>query len=93
MVISAYALTGLAPFIVPDNILILVVLLIWAAAAIPQPIVSVGFSVVLNAVSGPEGHFELISRRWSISGITPTRIVAKLNKNHIPWIIACSKTH
>jgi hypothetical protein len=78
MVISAYALAGLAPLIVPDNILILVVLLIWAAAALPQPIVSVDFSVVSNAVSGPEGYFELISRRWSILGITPTRIVVKL---------------
>jgi MFS family permease len=76
MVISAYALTGLAPFFVPDNILILVVLIIWAAATLPQTMVSVGFSVVMNAVSGPEGRYELMSRRWSILGITTAIAVA-----------------
>lgn len=76
LVISAYALTGLAPFIVPDNILILVVLLIWAAATLPQTMVAVGFSVVMNAVSGPEGRYDLMSRRWSILGITTAITVA-----------------
>ena len=76
LVISAYALTGLAPFFVPDNVLILVVLLIWAAATIPQTMVAVGFSVVMNAVSGPEGRYDLMSRRWSILGITTAITVA-----------------
>jgi MFS family permease len=76
LVISAYALTGLAPFFVPDNVLILVVLLIWAAATLPQTMVNVGFSVVMNAVSGPEGRYELMSRRWSILGITTAITVA-----------------
>ena len=76
MVISAYALTGLAPFIVPDNVLILVVLLIWALATLPQTMVAVGFSVVMNAVSGPEGRFDLMSRRWSVLGITTAITVA-----------------
>lgn len=76
MVISAYALTGIAPFFVPDNLLILVVLIIWAAATLPQTMVAVGFSVVMNAVSGPEGRYELMSRRWSILGITTAITVA-----------------
>lgn len=76
LVISAYALTGLAPFLIPDDILILVVLLIWAAATVPQTMVSVSFSVVMNAVSGPEGRYELMSRRWSILGITTAITVA-----------------
>lgn len=76
MVITAYALTGLAPFFVPDNILIPVVLIIWAAATLPQTMVAVGFSVVMNAVSGPEGRYELMSRRWSILGITTAITVA-----------------
>jgi MFS family permease len=70
MVISAYALTGIAPFFVPDNILIYVILIIWALATLPQTMVAVGFSVVMNAVSGPEGRYDLMSRRWSILGIT-----------------------
>ncbi len=76
MVISAYALTGLAPFVVPDNVLILVVLLIWAVATLPQTIVAVGFSVVMNAVSGPEGRYDLMSKRWSILGLTTAITVA-----------------
>ncbi|OGO64695.1 MAG: hypothetical protein A2030_11080 [Chloroflexi bacterium RBG_19FT_COMBO_50_10] len=76
LVISAYALTGLAPFFVPDNILIDVVLFIWAMATLPQTMVAVGFSVVMNAVSGPEGRYELMSRRWSILGITTAITVA-----------------
>jgi predicted MFS family arabinose efflux permease len=38
--------------------------------------VAVGFSVVMNAVSGPEGRYELMSRRWSILGITTAITVA-----------------
>ncbi len=76
LVISAYALTGLAPFFIPDNLLILVVLIIWAAATLPQTMVAVGFSVVMNAVSGPEGRYELMSRRWSILGLTTAIAVA-----------------
>jgi MFS family permease len=76
LVISTYALTGLIPFFVPDNILIPVILLIWALATLPQTMVSVGFSVVMNAVSGPEGRYELMSRRWSILGLTTAVTVA-----------------
>jgi hypothetical protein len=76
LVISAFALTGLAPFFIPDNLLILVVLVIWAIATLPQTMVSVGFSVVMNAVSGPEGRYELMSRRWSILGMTTAITVA-----------------
>jgi MFS family permease len=76
MVISAYALTGIVPFFVSDNFLIYVVLLIWALATLPQTMVAVGFSVVMNAVSGPEGRYELMSRRWSILGITTAITVA-----------------
>ena len=76
LVISAYALTGLAPFFIPDNLLILVILIIWAAATLPQTMVAVGFSVVMNAVSGPEGRYELMSRRWSILGLTTAITVA-----------------
>ena len=76
LVISAYALTGIVPFFVSDNILIIVILAIWAVATIPQTIVSVSFSVVMNAVSGPEGRYDLMSRRWSILGLTTAVTVA-----------------
>jgi MFS family permease len=76
LVISAYALTGLAPFFIPDTLLIFVILVIWAVATLPQTMVAVGFSVVMNAVAGPEGRYELMSRRWSILGMTTAITVA-----------------
>jgi len=76
LVISAYALTGLAPFLVPREYVVLAVLIIWAAATLPQIMVNVGFSVVMNSVAGPEGRFDLMSRRWSILGFTTAITVA-----------------
>jgi MFS family permease len=70
MVVSAYAATGLAPFLVSQDKLIVTILLIWAAATLPQTAVAVAFSVVMNAVAGPAYRYDLMSRRWSILGLT-----------------------
>jgi len=76
MVISCYALTGLATWLIPHEAQTSVVLLIWAAATLPQTIVNVCFSVVMNAVAGPKLRYELMSRRWSILGVTTAVTVA-----------------
>lgn len=70
-----YTLTGLVPFFVTDYT-VLMILLIWALATIPQTIVNVGFTVVMAGVAGPEGRFYLMSRRWSSLGITSAVVVA-----------------
>ena len=75
MVITSYALTGLISFLLPDNILVNSILLIWAIATIPQSLVAIAFSVVMNAVAGPDRRFELMSRRWSTMGLTTTLVV------------------
>lgn len=74
-VITSYALTGLAPFFFPSESLIIAILAIWALATLPQTMVAICFSVVMNAVAGPSGRFELMSRRWSILGITTAFVV------------------
>jgi len=76
LVISAYAATGLAPFLVPEKLIIQTVLLIWAVAALPQTAVAVCFSVVMNAVAGPAYRYDLMSRRWSILGLVTAVTVA-----------------
>ena len=76
LVISSYALTGLVPFLVPREYVVMAVLAIWAVATLPQIVVNVGFSVVMNSVAGPEGRFDLMSRRWSILGFTTAVTVA-----------------
>ena len=68
--LTSYALTGLAIWLVPKDSLIFTILLIWALVTIPQTALSISFSVVMNAVAGPVGRFELMSRRWSILGLT-----------------------
>jgi hypothetical protein len=67
--ISGYTLTGLLPFILPEEYLITGVLVVWAIITIPQTALMVSFSVVMNSVAGPTHRYELMSRRWSILGI------------------------
>jgi len=76
MVILCYAITGLVTFLIEDSHRVNAVLFIWAAATLPQTIVAVCFSVVMNAVAGPNHRYELMSRRWSILGITTAVTVA-----------------
>ena len=76
LVVSSYALTGIVPFLVPPDYAVRAVLLIWALASIPQVVVNVAFSVVMNAVAGPQHRYDLMSRRWSILGLTTAIAVA-----------------
>jgi Na+/melibiose symporter-like transporter len=76
MSVMAYALTGIVTFIVPREHAVTAVLLIWALATLPQIVVNVAFSVVMNAVAGPKGRYELMSRRWSVLGLTSAITVA-----------------
>lgn len=70
LVVSSYAATGLAPFVVPEGQLVATILAIWALATLPQIALNVCFSVVMNAVAGPNHRYDLMSRRWSILGLT-----------------------
>jgi predicted MFS family arabinose efflux permease len=70
MVILCYALTGIFTISVSEKFVILATLAIWAFATIPQTALAVAFSVVMNAVAGPEGRYALLSRRWAIFGLT-----------------------
>jgi hypothetical protein len=76
LVISSYALTGIVPFIFPEKWIIPIILLIWMVATIPQIVLNVTFSVVMNAVAGPTKRYDLMSRRWSILGLTTAITVA-----------------
>jgi hypothetical protein len=69
-VIACYALTGLAAFFFREHSLVIGILLIWALATIPQTMLAITFSVVMNAVAGPNHRFDLMTRRWSTLGLT-----------------------
>src|SRR5512145_1796522 len=70
MVISSYALTGVITLTLPKEYTVISTLAIWALATLPQTALSVAFSVVMNAIAGPEGRYTLLSRRWAIFGLT-----------------------
>jgi hypothetical protein len=70
MVISSFALTGLLSLLLPMKYMVTSTLVIWALATLPQIALSVSFSVVMNAVAGPDGRYALLSRRWAIFGLT-----------------------
>src|SRR5215216_4405934 len=70
LVILCYALTGILTLLVSEKIVIISTLAIWAFATLPQTALAVAFSVVMNAVAGPEGRYALLSRRWTIFGLT-----------------------
>ena len=70
MVILCYALTGIFTLLVSEKFAIIATLAIWAFATLPQTALSVVFSVLMNAVAGPEGRYALLSRRWAIFGLT-----------------------
>lgn len=70
LVILCYALTGILTLTVSEQFVIIATLAIWAFATIPQTALAVAFSVVMNAVAGPEGRYALLSRRWAIFGLT-----------------------
>ena len=70
LVILCYALTGILTLLIAEKYVIISTLAIWAFATIPQTALAVAFSVVMNAVAGPEGRYALLSRRWAIFGVT-----------------------
>jgi hypothetical protein len=70
LVILCYALTGILTLLISEKLVIFSTLAIWAFATLPQTALAVAFSVVMNAVAGPEGRYALLSRRWAIFGLT-----------------------
>ncbi len=75
LVAIAYALSAVATMVVPPRYAVIAVLAIWAAATLPTIIVNVSFSVVMGQVAGPKHRYNLMSRRWSILGLTTSLAV------------------
>ena len=66
----SYALIGLTVALAPDDLVIPLIVVIWAVAAIPSTMGSVLFPIVMDGAAGPHGRLELMSRRWSWMGLT-----------------------
>jgi predicted MFS family arabinose efflux permease len=73
----AYVFTGLIPFLVSaPQLSIMLILVVWAAATLPHVILMITFSVVMNAVAGPKGRYELMARRHAIVVLVSAASVA-----------------
>lgn len=70
MVIACYTLTGVVAFTISGQYAVAAILAIWGFATLPMTGLAVAFSVVMNAVAGPEGRYALLSRRWAVFGLT-----------------------
>jgi hypothetical protein len=86
-VLSSYAVTGIISILMPREGSIIGILAIWALATIPQTVLNITFSVVMNSVAGPAGRYELMSHRWSILGFTNaiTAILAGYYLDNAPF--------
>lgn len=75
LLLSCYALTGLIPIFFTD-FRVEIIIALWAVATIPQIFVNICFTLVMGGVAGPAGRYYLMSRRWSILGLTTAVTVA-----------------
>lgn len=73
---AAYGIIGLLPFFLPAQAVVPAAMAIWAATSVPQLIIPIAFNVVMSTIAGPNGRFELLSRRWSIAVLTTALTVA-----------------
>ena len=76
-----YGGVGLAALLLPAEYAISAILVMVLISSIPQALLSVAFSVMMNAIAGPEHRFTLLSRRWStiaIIGAVMTLVVGQI---------------
>jgi hypothetical protein len=86
LVLSSYALTGIATIVVAPQYAVIAILIIWAVATVPQTMVNICFSVVMSNVAGPRLRYDLMSRRWTILGATTAISVAVVG-----WLLGAIK--
>lgn len=67
--LSAFALTGILAFVLPQEYAVLAILGLWLVISVPMAMLSVAFTVTMNAIAGERGRYALLSRRWSIIAI------------------------
>ena len=58
-----YAFTAVAVVLLPKELLVPAVLLLWGAVTIPTTLGAVAFNVVMDGAAGPRGRYDLLSRR------------------------------
>ena len=65
----SFAGVGIISLLLPAHAAIPAILGLWKLSSIPQSLLNVAFSVLMNAMGGPRGRFRILSRRWSTIGV------------------------
>jgi len=65
----SYGTMGVASALLPRDIAVASILGIWAIASLPSTAGLVAFPIVMDGAAGPNGRFDLLGRRWAISGV------------------------
>jgi len=76
-----YAGVGLSSLLFPPEAAIYAILAVMLVTNIPQSLITVAFSILMNQVSGPNHRFALLSRRWAtiaVVGVVMTLVVGQL---------------
>ena len=71
-----YGVTAIAVAIVPANLAVLTVLVLWGVFTLPSTAGAVAANAYLNDVAGPSGRYNLLSRRYAIMGLSTAITVA-----------------
>jgi hypothetical protein len=71
----SYGVIGVAAALLPANLAVPVMLAVWAVASLPAAAGLVAFPIVMDAAAGPHGRFDLLGRRWAISGVVTSIFV------------------
>jgi MFS family permease len=73
----SYAAMALATVLAPADLAVPAMLAVWAAASLPLTAGQIAFPIVMDGVSGPQGRYDLLGRRWAIMGVvTALTVVA-----------------
>ncbi|MDA0350955.1 MAG: MFS transporter [Chloroflexi bacterium] len=73
---AAFGAAALASLLLPDDLVVPGILVTWGVATVFSTMTNVSFNVVMDATAGTRGRFELMSRRWSIMGVTTATSLA-----------------
>jgi len=57
---------GLSPLFLEPKQAVILILAITTLVNLPNTLVGLGFTIIMNEVAGPESRYELMSRRWAL---------------------------
>lgn len=66
---------GIAPLLLPFPYAVLAILIIAGLVTIPNTLVNLGFTIIMNEVAGPHSRYELLSRRWAIIALSSSIVL------------------